>query len=105
MVEANSIRMGMIAFAVASTLLVIPWHQPVQANAFQDGQNQAEEDFYDSQGKYKDPSCIPYKSADKDVDYCTAYEHGYESKWEDLVFLWEHFECWEIECTVEQSEN
>ena len=90
--KPKSIKIGIAVLAiVASTLLAIPIQQPVQANeadadGFQDGQGEAEQDFKRSNGQNKDPGCSP----ENGVDYCTAYKLGYESRW---AHMWTVFDC------------
>jgi hypothetical protein len=88
----KSIKIGIIAIVVTGLLLVVPsQQQQVQASPFQDGQNQAEQDFMSSNGQNKDPSCSP----ENGVDYCTAYKLGYEAKW---AHMWIVFDCSSGEC-------
>jgi hypothetical protein len=60
--------------------------QPVQADGFEDGQSEAEQDFNRSNGQDKDAGCSPGNG----VDYCTAHKLGYESRW---VHMWTVFDC------------
>ena len=76
---------------VALVLMLASFQQPVQANAYQDGQNQAEQDFMSSNGQDKNTSCSP----EYGVDYCTGYKLGYEAKWAHMSLV---FDCSSGEC-------
>ena len=49
-------------------LTLATFQQPVHAGAFQDGQNEAEQDFLRSNGQDEDSGC----NSENGVDYCTA---------------------------------
>lgn len=95
--KTRSIKIGIaVLVIVTGTLLAIPAQQPVQADAadadgFQDGQGEAEQDFKRSSGQNKDPGCSP----ENGVDYCTAYKLGYESRW---AHMWALYDCSSGEC-------
>jgi hypothetical protein len=76
-----------LAVTLVGAIFAVQLPPQVQASSgYQDGQNQAEQDFMNSNGQDKDPSCSP----ENGVDYCTAYKLGYEAKWAHMSLV---FDC------------